>query len=91
MSMDTGLVLRMELTAILAPGCATMPATCRQNSLQTCWNTAMGDGWYSRFARFDVGAPLRQPQSGSSPHPHAVYTWIGQRLAIKVQYPGVAG
>ena len=53
LSMDIGLVLPGELTAILGrlrDDARPMPP----KQLQTVLNAEWGAGWYSRFARFDV-------------------------------------
>jgi predicted unusual protein kinase regulating ubiquinone biosynthesis (AarF/ABC1/UbiB family) len=84
LSMDTGLVLPDELTAILGrlrDDARHMPP----KQLQSVLNAEWGAGWYKRFARFDV----RPFAAASIGQVHRATLPDGTELAIKVQYPGV--
>ena len=84
LSMDTGLVLPDEVTAILArmrDDARHMPP----KQLQGVLNAEWGAGWYNRFARFDV----RPFAAASIGQVHRAALPDGRELAIKVQYPGV--
>lgn len=84
LSMDTGVVLPPEVTAILArmrDDARHMPPKQLQGALDAEW----GAGWYRRFARFDV----RPFAAASIGQVHRAALPDGRALAIKVQYPGV--
>ena len=83
MSLDTGLVLPPEMTAILAALRADAPHM-PPKQLQTVLNAEWGAGWYGRFDRFDV-----RPFAAASIGQVHRASRAGRDLAIKVQYPGV--
>lgn len=84
LSMDPGLVLPDEMTALLAALRADAPPM-PPKQLQTVLNAEWGQGWYGRFPRFD----LRPFAAASIGQVHRATAPDGRLLAIKVQYPGV--
>lgn len=84
LSMDSGIVLSPELTAILATlRDAARPMPPQQ--LRDVLNAEWGQGWLTRFRKFDV----RPFAAASIGQVHRAEMRDGRSLAIKVQYPGV--
>lgn len=86
LSMDAGQILPEEWATILArlqADAPPMPRTQLEQQLVRHW----GRGWRDRFADFSM-TPMAAASIGQV---HRARTRAGQDLAIKVQYPGVAG
>ncbi len=84
LSMDAGDLLPSELSDILSrlrSDAHPMP----MSQLVAVLNESWGKGWEARFERFSF-TPLAAASIGQV---HAAQGKDGQRLAIKVQYPGV--
>ncbi|MFU8898950.1 MAG: ABC1 kinase family protein [Roseinatronobacter sp.] len=86
LSMENGFALPPELTAILGQLQANAPAM-PPKQLKTVLNAEWGPDWHKEFARFDV-QPLAAASIGQV---HRARLRDGTDLAIKVQFPGVAG
>ncbi len=85
-SMDAGDLLPAELTQILArlrSGAQNMPP----QQLNRVLTREYGPNWRRRFKRFEA-SPMAAASIGQV---HRALTHDGRELAIKVQYPGVAG
>ena len=85
LSMDAGDLLPLELSQLLArlrSNAEPMPHSQLIAVLESAW----GEGWLDNFSHFD----LKPFASASIGQVHVAYKSSGKKLAVKVQYPGVA-
>ena len=83
-SMDAGDILPAELTDLLArlrSDARSMPEKDLKSLLEAQW----GENWQKKFIQF----PLQPIAAASIGQVHKVITEDLQRLAIKIQYPGI--
>ncbi len=85
LSMENGVALPPELTAILGQLQANAPAM-PPAQLKTMLTQEWGAGWHRLFQRFEV-RPIAAASIGQV---HRAVTRDGRTLAIKVQFPGIA-
>ena len=85
LSMEAGELLPPELSSILA-GLRDSAHSMPSSQLRPLLSRAWGDDWRKRFRSFD-----EQPFAAASiGQVHRAVAHDGRRLAIKIQYPGVA-
>ena len=85
LSLENGLALPPELTAILGQLQASAPAM-PPAQLKSVLTAEWGAGWQKKLARFEV-RPIAAASIGQV---HRAWLKDGRALAIKVQFPGIA-
>ncbi|MGY6695674.1 MAG: ABC1 kinase family protein [Roseinatronobacter sp.] len=85
LSLENGLALPPELTAILGQLQASAPAM-PPAQLKSVLTSEWGAGWQKKLARFEV----RPVAAASIGQVHRAWMKDGRALAIKVQFPGIA-
>jgi len=85
LSMDSGELLTPELSAILARLRAEATPMPHKQLVQVMRNH-WGDAWLEHLSHFE----LRPFAAASIGQVHISYTEMGKKLAVKVQYPGIA-